>query len=463
MLAFLLLFPCSAGAQQTSSKEFKSSAASLVQAFESQYQGKVGMSTMVLKSGKIPYSRNGTQAMVPASNLKLVTTAVALDKLGPGFRFKTLLYGPSTEKDGIGQGDLLLKGGGDPTFYVPMVNDPLEPFLNFAKAMKKRGLKGVSGTLIVDANVFDDEYISPTYHDRYLLDDYAAPVAGLSLNRNRVTLNVTTEGVTTKPSSGSLEFVNQVEPGVSNQIWVERPRGTDKVIVHGVVRPGSTAQTTITVGDPVRYAGSAFFRVLRDQGVKVKKWGVARSRQAPSDMALLAEHQSPTLTAMITDTNNDSDNVLAQHIFRKFGAAYGGGGTVEGAQAVVRDFLRRNEISDKGMKLYDGSGLSDKNQISPAQVVGVLKAMWSHEHGQIFIDSLPGPGEGTMRRRLGGKVVRAKTGTLKDHSGLSGYVMTAYGETVGFSILVNDVPEVWRAVELQNKLVYLLANWDKPL
>lgn len=459
LFLFLLLCPQPALAKRSSTKEFKIRAAGLVADFEGRFKGKVGVSTMVLKSGKIPYSRNGTKPMVPASNLKVVTTAVALEKLGPDFRFKTRLFGPKTQKEGILQGDLVLKAGGDPCFYPPAVGSALEPFQFFAKELRSRNIRGTTGRLVIDDTIFDREFISSTYHSRYLLDSYAAPVGGLSLNRNRVTLNVTRAGVSTTPSSGSLEFVNKVEEGSRNQIWVERPRGTDRVIVHGVVKPGSTAQTTITVGNPVRFAGSAFYRVLKKAGVRAKKWKIARGTVNTTGMVLLATHESPKLSSIVGHTNLDSDNVLAQHIFKRLAQ----GGTVAGGEAVVRDFFRRHEIDDRGLKLYDGSGLSDKNKIAPSQIVRTLLAMWGHDHGQVFIDSFPAPGEGTLRRRLNGTVVRAKTGTLKDHSGLSGYVVTAYGETVGFSILVNDVPQVWRAVELQDKLVHLLANWDKPL
>lgn len=466
-LFFFLLLCCQpALAQKSSSKQFKSRAAALIQDFENQYKGKVAISTMVLKSGKIPYSRNGTTPMVPASNLKLITTAVALDKLGPKFRFKTVLWAPKRQVDGVAQGNLVLQGGGDPCFYAPVLGSSLEPFKNFAKAITSRGLKGFSGNLLVDATVFDTEYISSTYHDRYLLDDYAAPVGGLSLNRNRVTLNVTTDSVRTKPNSGAFKFVNKVEPGSRNQIWVERPRGTDTVTIHGVVKPGATAQTTITVGNPVRFAGSAFYRVLKKSGIRIHRWKMVKARSKewdPRQMVRLATHESPNLASMISDTNVDSDNLLAQHIFRKLGAQAVNAGTVAAGEAVVRDFFRKHNIPSEGLKMYDGSGLSDKNKITPSQIVRTLLAMWGHDRGQIFIDSLPAPGEGTLRRRLRGKVVRAKTGTLKDHSGLSGYVVTAYGETVGFSILVNDVPEVWRAVELQNKLVHLIASWDRAL
>ena len=113
--------------------------------------------------------------------------------------------------------------------------------------------------------------------------------------------------------------------------------------------------------------------------------------------------------------------------------------------------------------MVDGSGLSTLDQISPRQLVGVVEIMWRHPNGQAFVDSLPTGGEGTLTSRLGGLVLRAKTGTLDEHSALTGYLVSAYGQTVGFSILVNNVEQTWSGVEIEDKILHTLAAWDQPL
>lgn len=466
LLALVLLVAPALAKEKPTGKDFNRSALQLIKSFEATYGGKVGVSTQVLKTGKIPLTYNGTSPLIPASNLKLVTTAAALDTLGEDFRFETRLYGPSKVEDGVVNGDLVLKGGGDPTFFPPFVKNPTSPFKNMAQVLRRNGIRRVNGELVIDDSDYDRHFISGSYHDRYLLDSYAAPVGGLGVNRNVATVSVGPKGMFVEPSSGSLQLVNDVKLGGYNQIWAERPRGTDKVIVHGVAQPGKTVQTTLTVNDPVRFAGSTFYRILERAGVDFSGgWTTVKEGQ-PADLrgkVLLAKHRSPRLKELIERTNTESDNVLAQHIFRRMGASLVGFGSAKNSEAVIRDFFKRNNINDAGLKMVDGSGLSEKNRIAPYQVVHVLRTMWGHDQGQLFIDSLPGPGEGTMRSRLGGALVRAKTGTLNNHSGLSGYVVTAYGETIGFSILVNDVKSTWPAVELQNKLVGLLASWDKPL
>lgn len=463
---FFLLAPAWAN-DNPSGKDFNRSAVEIIKNFETSHGGKVGVSTQILKSGKVPLTYNGAKPFIPASNLKMVTTAVALEVLGQDFRFETRLYGPGLSKDGVMKGDLVLKGAGDPTFYPPFVKSATEPFEGMANALKRSGVRRVDGGLIIDDSEFDRHFIANSYHDRYLLDGYAAPVGGLGVNRNVATVTVGPQGITVEPNSGSLQLVNDVKLGSHNQIWAERPRGTDKVIVHGVMLPGSTVTTTLTVNDPVRFAGSTFYRVLEKAGVSFDGGWKTVQEGKPADLRgkiLLAKHRSPRLRELVDQTNVESDNLLAQHIFRRLGASVVGFGNVQNSEAVVRSFFKKNKISDDGMKMVDGSGLSEKNRIAPYQMVHLLKIMWQDKKkGQAFIDSLPGPGEGTMRGRLGGAVVRAKTGTLNNHSGLSGYVVTAYGETVGFSILVNDVDQTWPAVELQDRLVMLLAAWDRPL
>lgn len=464
---FLLLFMAPpAFAQKAPRRDLQATMEAMVKNFEAASGGKVGVSTLVFKTGKVVYSYNGTRPMVPASNLKLVTTAVATDRLGPDFRFETRLYGPKSQNAGVATGNLVLKGGGDPTFYAPFTATAVEPLQEFARAVKQAGIKKITGNLIIDDSDFDRNFVSDTHLERYRLEAYAAPVGGLSLNRNVVTLNVSLNGITTDPPTGSLEFVNKVTAGGYDQVWVERPRGTDRIIVNGVVRPGSSVSTTLTIGDPVRFTGSAFFRTLGKAGIQMAGKWLTVPEGKPASLAglvMLARHRSPSLKELIRETNVESDNVLAEHIFRRLGASGVGYGSVRNSEAVVRDFFSKNGIDDKGLKLFDGCGLSESDRISPFQLVRVLYAMWGHRNGQIYIDSLPAPGEGTLESRLGGALVRAKTGTLNNHTGLTGYVVTAYGQTVGFSILVNNVKETWQGVELQDHIVSLLAGWQQPL
>lgn len=470
LVAFLFLFltlSSAALAQGEPRRDAQQAINALVKDFQTRFpKAKVGVSSMVLKTGKVVYSHDGTKPMIPASNLKTVSTAVALDRLGSDFRFETKLYGPAKAQSGTAVGDLVLKAGGDPTFFPPYTATALEPLQEFARALKQNGISKVQGDLIIDDSDYDREYLPKSHLERYRLDAYAAPFGGLSLNRNVVTLNVSLNGVTTEPSTGSLQLVNKVSAGGYDEVWVERPRGSDRIVINGVVRPGSTVSTTLTIHDPVRFTGSALFRVLGKAGISLSGKWVTVPLGKPASLSgkvLLARHRSPLLKDLIRRTNVESDNLLAESLFRRLGASVVGMGSARNSEAVVRDFFVKNGIDDTGLKMVDGSGLSEANRISPFQLVRLFRVMWAHPNGQTFIDSLPAPSEGTLEGRLGGSLVRAKTGTLNNHTGLSGYVVTAYGQTVGFSVLVNDMEQVWPAVDLQDKIVSVLANQAQAL
>ena len=286
------------------------------------------------------------------------------------------------------------------------------------------------------------------------------------MNRNVVTINVSGRGLSTTPSTGSLKLVNKVKQADYNQIWAARARGKDVITVNGVAKMTKPAQTTLTINDPVRFAGSAFYRLLNKRGVDIRgQWRTVNEGIAAnlSGKTLLFRHYSPRLRTLVERVNVESDNLLAQHIFKRLGASLVGYGTVKNSEAVVRDYFKDNNIPDTGIQMVDGSGLSEKNKIAPYQLVHTLRAVYKHPTGQLYIDSLPAPGEGTLKNRLGGVLVRAKTGTLNNHSGLSGFVVTAKNETVGFSILVNDVGSTWPATVLQDKLVKLVSKHNRRL
>jgi D-alanyl-D-alanine carboxypeptidase/D-alanyl-D-alanine-endopeptidase (penicillin-binding protein 4) len=427
--------------------------------------GQVGVYVQVLKSGRVVYSENALKPMIPASNLKVVTTAAAIDLLGPDFRYSTELRGGPVDHGSL-RGNLYLKGQGDPTLCLPYVN-PTGPWYFFAKQLKEKGISSVEGDLVGDDSAFDREYIGRGWFDRYLLDSYAAPVGALSLNCNVVELTITSDSVKTEPNSPGFQYQRLYKTGSYDECWVTRDRNSDVTVVRGSVAPGSVIKRTVTVGNPGTFTLGSFMNILKSSNITIGGKTrlidvgneVARSNAAP----LIARYQSPRLKDIIAQVNKESDNVFAQHVFKTLGYKSRGQGTAANGEAAVRDFLRKNNVGDQGLVMVDGSGLSTLDRISPRQLVGVVEIMWRHRHGQAYVDSLPTGGEGTLTSRLGGLTLRAKTGTLDEHSALTGYLVSSYGQTLGFSILVNNVPQTWYGVELEDKILHTLAAWDQPL
>ena len=467
--ALLLLLACGAafaspGPIRASADNLKRQISAILDANPTPRSGQ-GVFIKVLDTGRVLYSRRGTTPMVPASNQKVLTTAAALDRLGPDFRYRTELVGPAPDAQGVVRGDLYLRGSGDPTLTPPYSQPAVEPFRFFAQQLKARGVRQVTGDVVADDSAFDREFLAQGWLERYRLDSYAAPVAGLSLNGNVVEVVVTSDGIRTEPSTSGIQFVNQL--GSGGEVVLDRAPGTDTITVRGSVAPGQVVRRSLTVDNPPRFAAGAFQQVLREAGIP-QQGGIRLIRPVGepallAGMATYARYESPALPDLLHQINRESDNLFAQHLFKALGERFGGRGSAATGQAAVLDFFRRHGIDGKGLKMVDGCGLSPLDRVTPAQIVGVLEAMARHPQRDVFWDSLPTGGQGTLTYRLAGLKVRAKTGTLATDSSLSGYVISANGQTVAFSVLFNGVEGIWSAVEAQDRIVNLLASWPEPL
>ncbi len=462
--ALLMALPAAAD-PPPSAISFKQKISNMVQS--TGLRGKCGIYIKVVKTGRVLYNENGNTPMIPASNLKVLTTAAALDAFGPEHRFETELRGPEPNSGGIIAGHLYLVGSGDPSFCEPYNTPATEPFRFFVRQLRKAGVKGVVGDVVADDSAFDREFRGRGWFERYLLDDYAAGVAALSVNANLVELIITPGKIITNPSSASIRFDNKLKPGSYSEVYVTREDGSDVVTVSGVIAPGAVVHRTITVDNPALFSAGVFARLLEKGGINHTGSFrlIDRLAESPqvSKLKVYARFKSPRLIELASQVNRESDNLFAQHLFKSLGWRHGGHGSAASGEAAVAAFMRKNGIDTNGLKMVDGCGLSTLDRVSPRQMVEVLGAMWQHEYAQQFIDSLPSGGQGTLAYRLSGLAVRAKTGTLKGHSGLSGYVVSAYGQTIAFSVLVNDIEGTWSAVDLEDRVVQAIAGWRDPL
>lgn len=465
LLALVLSLPTLAAPPPPSAITFKQKVSDLVQ--NTGLRGKCGIYIKVIKSGRVLYNERGTVPMIPASNLKVLTTAAALDVFGPDHRFETELRGPVANSGGVIAGHIYLVGSGDPSFCEPYNSPATEPLRFFVRQLKKAGVTGVVGDVVVDDSAFDREFRGQGWFDRYLLDDYAAAVGALSVNANLVEVIVTQGKITTNPSTPHIKFVNKLKPAGYTEVYVDRQAGSDVVTVGGVIAPGGVVRRTITVDNPSLFAAGVFSRLLDKGGIRhTGSYRVIDRLAEPAQVRRLkvyARFKSPPLLHLATQINKESDNLFAQHLFKALGERHRGQGSAANAEAAVVAFMQRSGIDTTGLRMVDGCGLSTLNRVSPQQLVEVLNAMWLNPHAQQFIESLPAGGQGTLSYRLNGLTVRAKTGTLKDHSALSGYVVSAYGQTIAFSVIVNDVEATWSAIELEDRVVQAIAGWQAPL
>lgn len=430
-------------------------------------ESRIGVYIKVLRSGRVLYAHQSTTPMIPASNLKVLTTAAGLDRLGPYFKYQTDLVGPVPDEKGIVQGNLYLRGSGDPTITPPYNQPAVEPFRFFVRQLRQQGVKGVKGDLVADDSVFDREFLGQGWFERYRLDSYAAPVAGLSLNGNVVELVISSDGIRTDPPTTGIRIVNKTRPGGYTEVSVNRPRGSDVVTVQGTVAPGDVARRGLTVDNPPMFAVGAFQQVLRKGGLQHQ--GSIRLINPLGEPALAnrlktyARYESPPLYDIVSQINEESDNLFAEHLFKTLGERSGGRGSARTGEDAVKEFLIRGGVDVVNLQMVDGCGLSVLNRVTPMQMVGALEAMHRHPYRQYFWESLPTGGEGTLAYRLSGLNVRAKTGTLQDDTALSGYVVSSYGQTISFAMFFNSVDSLWPAIDAQDRIVRLLATWPEEL
>lgn len=420
--------------------------------------GRLGVCVVDLDTGAVVAERDADVALIPASVAKVATAVAVLDLLGPGHVFRTSLAGRGTVDPATGTltGDLLLVGGGDPTLGKrDHPDDPLWPFSTFAAALKRLGIRRVTGALHVDDAPFDREFLHPSWAPSDLDDWYGAPVGGVTFNDGCVTAVVRGAGepggraaVSFPATSGPWPVELGVRTVDGRVAQVGGAFTSDRRLrVFGSVGPGIEASFDVPVPDPLGFAGAAALAALEAAGVAVA--GGARPVAGPAERAgasVIASVTSPLRPALRT-MNRRSQNLYASLLFKTAGAARDGAGTWASGERAVADALARRGVGGRDQRVVDGSGLSTANRLSARALARLLAASDADVlAGGLLRDSLAVPGEdGTLERRF--RDVRdrarlhAKTGTLGRTGvhALAGYVDGRDGRRGwAFAVLVND-------------------------
>ncbi len=394
--------------------------------------------------GKSLYEYNSDQLMAPASNLKILTTASALHYLGSNYKYKTSVYGTPIDRErGVMESSLYLVGSGDPTFREPFLDDSMDILEEFAKTLSEKGLRRFTGDLIGDDSVFDREFVGVGWKKTYMLDDYAAQCAGLSLNSNLVRLTLLNGIPTFFPNCSIMNINDKTSSGSYTDISIERTPDTNDVTVNGTIAPWEAGGATFTVHNPSLFTTDAFDKVLKNQNIymtgNVKLLPSAEKRYKYSQFIELASHESPELIDILKVMMKESDNLLAQHIFKTIGAEVVGIGTRENSEKAILNFLKEAGVDVNGLSMADGCGLSVENKITTKQIGKFLAYMLSQKEKEDFISTFPKSGvDGTLRYRMRDLDVRAKTGTINGCSSLCGYVYAPDGEIYVFAVITNN-------------------------
>lgn len=454
-----------------------------------------GVFAVSLRDGRVLYARDADKTFTPASNMKVYTTAVALDLLGTDHRWRTSVYSESEPTaDGTIKGDLVLYGRGAPDLASRARPKAPDHLAQLADDLYKRGVRRVRGQVVGDESYLRGEPLG----DGWLWNDvqwyFGAEVSALTVNSNETTLTITSankagDAATVKFDNGGDYFhVTNDTRSTSGQpltIGVTRGLSDNEVRVWGDFAAGGRSYSVrLSAHKPALWAATLFRDALRQRGITVDgeaRTTDARSRRDDEQSASargveLAYVTSRTLGEIVRPTNKESLNLNAELILRSLGKERGEmapdpdpvrmriRGDDEAGTAVVRMWLERAGIATGTLALHDGSGLSRLDRITPEATARLLAAMAKTSSANVFRDSLPISGrDGTLRSRLNRAAGRifAKTGTLTYTNSLSGYTTTADNEPIAFSIICNDETIKESSTEVIDAIAILLAQYNE--
>jgi len=464
----------------------------------------IGIKVVSLDTGKVLFEQNAAKLLRPASNMKLYTVAAALDRLSPDYRFVTSVYAASKpDAAGVIHGDLTIYGRGDPSLAARFNNgDYLKAIDDLAARIVAAGVKRVEGDLVGDESYF----VGPKYGAGWEWEDltwyYGAEITPLTVNDNALDLFIKPglavgqpAVITTGPPDPLLTIVNKVitsAKGLRREISIHRGLGENTITITGAI---PLEDRGYSGGIGISHPAMLFVYLLRaslaQKGIVIT--GKSRTTGEVSQPPLItgvpisgtngalqteiATLQSPPFGLIASQTLKPSQNLYTELILRTLGkvtpppantSSLGQTSEELGVEA-VKSFLKTAGIRPDALVLDDGSGLSRNDMITAEASVQLLTFMSKHRYANVFRDALPIAGvDGTLRNRMRGTPaennLRAKTGSLSSAASLSGYLTTAAGEKLAFSVMVNNYPrDVEPRLVCIDPIAVLLASYaGKP-
>lgn len=414
------------------------------------------MSVLVqnLNTGEVIDEYRSDKVVPPASVMKLLTTAAALEIMGPGFRFPTVLEYTGTIENGVLHGDLYVRGGCDPSLGWKGRN----AFLNqWVKAVKAAGIQRIHGAVVADMTMLDGEAQNPNWLCEDAGNYYAPGIFALNYYGN--TMNIVLES----GAPGTVARVLKTEPAVSDIRFINHIR-CDKITYDGAFVSGlpysceryltgavpSNLGTFGVKGDlpnPGLLLARHFTAKLREAGVEVRHEAsyLADYNPLTPPRTELYIHYSEPLSEIIKETNVNSNNLYAEALFRYLGTRYTLPGTIHNSQDLLRDYWRRRGVSVQNAIIKDGCGLAPQDAVSAKAFVQLLTVMHTSPNAGAWMASLPVSGKSGTLTSLCPKTVlegriHAKSGTIAGTKNFAGYIDAPNGDTWVFAILINSAP-----------------------
>lgn len=397
----------------------------------------VGVYVKSLSSDKVIYEKNADKVFIPASNQKLITTTAALLILGPDFRFETKFFTDERFEN------IYIVGN-----FNPEIDQSY--YERFAEFLKAKGIKKIDG------NIFVYSVFSPSIQGWPEKDSnycFTANPSDIPISENCLKIKVIVNKgihIQTIPDA-YLDVISYIKISKHSSSSITANISGNKLILSGTLKDRSSYELSIPIKEPPQFNLLTLANILRKNGISFNKLFITKS--LPSNLRLIYTIKSSPLREIIKKANKDSNNFIAEQIYAYIGK-----------ENIMRTF-RNIKVDTRNISLYDGSGLSRYNVVSPRVLGEILESIYKTPYFDDFFNSLAVAGkDGTLKHRLSdpdmaGKIY-AKTGYIKGVKNLSGYIVSNNGEVYIFSILINNLKSTKYANELQEKICKILINTD---
>lgn len=414
-----------------------------------------------LTSNKVEAEHNKELNLVPASVMKTITTASALEILGPEFRFKTRFYINGTVSDeGILNGDLIIRGGGDPTFGSETNSGRCPDCLvnEIIDMLKAHGIKLIAGDILADDSYFEAMMTPGGWNFSDIGNRYGASPSGLSFMDNTIwfLFNSGREGskaeyVGVRPNLPGFQVYSEViASGIGDNAYVFGAEYSNHRFINGKITPNQKEfEVKASMPDPPFAAAYTFYNKLNQAGIYIT--GVAiNTTQAripinynSPQIKLIGTISSPTLFEIAKITNKTSNNLYAEHLHKAISAQQTGQGQNKLSNDIIANYWKNRGLNSNQLFITDGSGLSRSNAISVYNIVQLFKYMHQSKYSNHFYESLSIAGvDGTLKSLCTGtraaNNVHAKSGTMSRVKAYAGYVDTRSGQRIAFAIVANN-------------------------
>lgn len=436
-----------------------------------------GIYVLNLSNDSLVYARNSQKLLIPASNMKIISTGASLCYLGSDFRFKTrLAMSGKIEKNKL-YGDIMIIGGGDPTFSL----NNLEQFV---QTIKRHNISEIKGNIVLDDSYFTELSLSGNnfrferlpigWAWHYLDARYAPEISALSMNKNCVNVKMeSTEldkyaNVTIEPETDYVTLISDmITKEADDSIIILRRPEANVIYVGGGLGEGRTKNIEVAVKDPAMFVGYYFKERLSKANVKLhgkvlKKGDSTYSTTVTSNIGIVIDSViSVPLIDILKELNIESVNLYAEILLKTLGARYYNEGSFRAGIIMLKRFIELCGADAGSVSFWDGSGLSRHDLISSYYLVLVLRYMYLSEYSAAFFELLPSSGEGTLEKRFEDfeGYMRAKTGSLHAVSCLSGYLRIDETDYC-FSMMFNNYTcKRKRIEEIQEQIIHALAEY----